>query len=657
MLNSRWKQAGWAALVVAVLSVVGRAQCPNDNPVRWEAWVDPVLGDNSLATVDQVGVPGTARDLRFKTIQTAIDAVNAQLLQNEEGIVHLMPGLYSSNLGEAFPIHMRPKVHVQGAGAKECVLRARSGGGMMLHYPLNGTTNEPARRMPGTLVAVDFSTAAWGGTELDDSVSGPMLDGVTIQGADVQVSMEDEHTIIRGRVSNCVFDMRDVRDSDSENISGPDFGVLVCAKYWSGGTYRDAGVATHYPPHHIQLFNNTFVQGALRSRDAAMVDLSLPDSVAVCDFAEPMTPSSGPNPEDPDIRVRGINRHNIQNNLFRCLDTRPRARTAMLGVDLGDAHCALARGLSTPRPTNAFNRGTATTKSVQTGLYSVLVLAPNVLPSPRVDLGPTDPGFVGEYLTQNRGAYIRDFRLLPDSVLVDQGASPLYTTGCGRIGAVNGLIHQESLGSLEQSFDFDGEVHGNPRIAGNEVDIGFDETDALLLAGSYGNDTKSHFNPWNPNLGVEPGAGTPVVPQGLADRSYITRVPMPMIHTITTDTALANVVTLAPPVPSAWDHMLGTFAVLTLLPLPSPLPPLPMWVDFTHPSFNSSVTSNSLPASWTNWQSAQVHSFGEFIWVNADDVVLPAPFPPVFTSYFNSQIVFIDAQGNLVSSNLQSEYF
>lgn len=650
---------------MSMLAASSFAQCPNDSKIKWEAWVDPIFGKDTNHLVDDVSLPGPARISPYLTIQVAIDDVQNKLNVGEEGIVHLMPGLYSEATRQTFPIHMKNGVHVQGAGAKECVLRVRGGtpgpqgNPMSLHYPAAGTTDEPSRRR-AVIVAVDFKSASVSGIPLGpngeigwpDEREGPTLDGVTIQGAEVQVSMEDEHTIIRGRVSNCVFDMRDVPEIDDEAFAGPDFGVLVCARYFSGNPpsgpepiYYDNGHSTHYPPHHIQLFNNTFIQGALRDGEEPLIDFAKEDSVAICDFAEPMTPAPPAiNNEDPDIRVRGINRHNVQNNLIR--HVKEGLRTAMLGIDDGDAHCARANGLVVPRPTNAFDSLAMGTLSAPNGLYAVDIDPPLNVPTPRVDLSSQDPGFVGEYLTQTRGHYIRDFRILPDSAMLDQGVSPDYTASCGFVGAVNGLEHRDSVGYMKEVFDFDGEVHGNPRIVGGETDIGFDEIDELIIAGCYGNDTKSHYRPWDPGLGNEPGFSSPIVPTGLIDRVHVMRNPhtaplsMPVAFAFTADFTLGS--------GTAWPNMPGS--------LPSPLfVPWAVWLDvFTYaPGF---LTLTSTPTSWTNWQYGQVHAFGEDS-RPLDDGPSSPPAPPALTSYFNSQIIFFDVNGNLASSNLQSEYY
>ncbi|MBK7642113.1 MAG: hypothetical protein IPJ19_03545 [Planctomycetes bacterium] len=643
--------AAFAAL--AILGSQAHAQCGNGLKVQWEAWVDPVRGDDATATVDQIGVTSNGKDHPFMHINAAISRVaNSRVLGQNEGIVHVLPGLYSwGSNQEVFPIQMSRGVHLQGAGAKETVLRVRDTDPTRLkRYPLRNST--AAQRFQPHTVAVDFGSANFGSGvyQVPDFESGPMLDGFTIQGAEIQVSFESELGIIRGRVSNCVFDMR---EKGAEQLLGPDFGILICAVYDPNHTYIDSDAhEKHYVPHHLHAFNNTFIQGSMayHSDTGIGMDLAKLDAVGICDFAETL---------DQDGALRGVNRHDIQNNLFRTLDGNPRA--AMLGIDQGDAHVLISSAGPLPRPTNAFDAGMARTTSVPNQRFTSLIVntgimgLPAIAPLPVVDLAPADPGFIGEYLSLQRGTLIRDFRLLPDSVLVDRGASPAYVASCGTIGALNQLDYSESRGSLKESFDFDGEGNGNPRIRGADVDIGMDETDVLEVAGSYGNDTKSHYQPWNPTLGFEI-PGVPIVPAGSANRSYITPNAGPLLHFINIDFRLQNVVTgipATPPLPWAWTSMPGSVGV----PNTTLFPPFSIWLDFVG-YVPQNVSTTSTAQAWVNWQSAQVHAFGEFVWANANDDSNPPVGPiPAFTSYFNTQVVILNAAGALVASNLQSEYF
>jgi hypothetical protein len=120
--------------------------------------------------------------------------------------------------------------------------------------------------------------------------------------------------------------------------------------------------------------------------------------------------------------------------------------------------------------------------------------------------GATDPGFVGEMISQQQAVqltnkYLRDWRLLPDSSVVDQGTTPI-SDGLGnrRLIAVDGTQYLEPPNWPISSFTWDGEGHGNPRTVGLETDIGVDESDRMLVAGDYGNDSKSHNTPFHPSI-------------------------------------------------------------------------------------------------------------------------------------------------------------
>jgi hypothetical protein len=114
--------------------------------------------------------------------------------------VHALPGLYADDnpIPQTFPINMVPKVDVQGAGAKECVLRVRHPQSFSTYWPLTtGLIRRPNTQHRGRLHQPETATEP------------VMFDGFTIQGADIQVYAETELGPRSGIVSNCVFDMRD----------------------------------------------------------------------------------------------------------------------------------------------------------------------------------------------------------------------------------------------------------------------------------------------------------------------------------------------------------------------------------------------------------------------------------------------------------------
>ncbi|MEM8712658.1 MAG: hypothetical protein AAGG01_17035, partial [Planctomycetota bacterium] len=498
----------WALSLLASSALTGSIAFPQDNPcpepVFFEAWVDPLDGDNTSADVGNPNLP-------YRTINAAIFAleqerINEQATPDELGLVHCLPGIYTDGPGigsQSFPISMRPYIHVQGAGAKECVLRVRPSGGSngTVLWPLStGLTYQNA------LIAVDFRRVVQEGQEPS------MLDGFTIQGADVQVYLGSEFAPVAGRVSSCVFDMR---HGGAEMLEGPYFGALV------GSIFFGEGVA--YQDHELRLFNNTFIQGA--SYGSNGVDLARASSVAIANCCDP-TPGLL---IDPIMVVRGVNDLHIQNNLIRCLDEEP--RTAMLGIDQGDTQVIVSsRGIA-PYDTNAFASGLVGGISVDGTFSSAIWDSAQGFgvpaPVPAVDLGPEDPGFVGEYLSDLQGEIIRDHRILPDSLVVDQGATPFWAGPCapGIFTAGNGRVHADArTAEVISSFDYDGDGHGNERVIGADIDIGFDEFGQVTVAGSYGNDTKSHFRSYDPQDYLVPSmprvdsAGVPLIQVGTPDR-------------------------------------------------------------------------------------------------------------------------------------------
>lgn len=101
-----------------------------------------------------------------------------------------------------------------------------------------------------------------------------------------------------------------------------------------------------------------------------------------------------------------------------------------------------------------------------------------------------DPGFVGEFLVSQPGTPVlgdyADWRLLPGSPLIDKG----------RAWEINEFAHGEIYRdhpheklSLRR---WDGEGWGNVRVHGAQPDIGFDEFQLGIMAGSYANGSNSH---------------------------------------------------------------------------------------------------------------------------------------------------------------------
>ena len=116
-------------------------------------------------------------------------------------------------------------------------------------------------------------------------------------------------------------------------------------------------------------------------------------------------------------------------------------------------------------------------------------------------------------MTASSSRFVMMRRSRVDSPLVDQGSSPNFGANpcIQRLVAGNFTAYVQNPAGII-SFDWDGDGYGNPRTVGAETDIGADETDLLVVAGSYGNDTKGH----NTN-----GWATPALPTGNADKTYI----------------------------------------------------------------------------------------------------------------------------------------
>ncbi|MBK8172692.1 MAG: hypothetical protein IPK60_20475 [Sandaracinaceae bacterium] len=71
---------------------------------------------------------------KFGSLQNAIDTMQQYLIvnyhpvdnPNQQGIIYALPGVYGAKSHDSLPIVMRDRVHVQGVGARRCVLRGSS---------------------------------------------------------------------------------------------------------------------------------------------------------------------------------------------------------------------------------------------------------------------------------------------------------------------------------------------------------------------------------------------------------------------------------------------------------------------------------------------------------------------------------------------------
>ena len=619
-----------AALVSALGAVAPLSAqigvCP---PLQYAAinYVDPVNG------VDAFG--GGALTAPFKTLNYALSTTAGQVAGLGEGLVLAMPGVYSTATnGEILPVQMYDHVHLSGIGAKECVLR---GGGQWTQLPGNfsflPTVPNPPGSTPGSHPPNGFEIGFWFGFNANDEGDPESsVENFTIQGCMVQAYVRGEAEVT-GRISNCLFDLRDMPD---EGLIGPDFGVLIVNAVLTGP------MGPEYFDMKFKVFNNTFIQ-ATHLGDGSN-QAAVPQNVAICDTNDP---NPGGFVEDPTPYLFGISKPHIQNNIIR--DLPGMKRTAMLGIDRMDTTVSVGTVLGN---TNAFDRTEALHVDL-TGTYASRMLGP--VPQPKVDTGVIDPAFVGELVGRLNATMglpftaIRDFRLVPDSPMSERGSSPRYAAGScnGLFQAGNNTLYTDHpLGSwLHGSFDYDGEGHGNLRtvairLAAAETDIGFDEIDNLIVAGSYANESKSHNFPWDVSIGF-----------GSQDRWYIapTAVGLPPVSI----SAFASSVGY-PPVPGpAYPVYPGLGPLLPpFVPAPG-MAPSYLWLTGAISFLGSAPLTLTTVTDILN--PLVTHSFLSFVfpWLDVG--------PQVF---LNEQAWYVDGAGNPILtfpldrlSNSQSEHF
>jgi len=498
-----------AALALAPAHAVAQISCGNPDigavagamPTAGltEAWVDPINGNDGTGVVND-------RTLPFFTIAAAQSAISSSggISAANRGLVHLDPGIYSPTTNfEPLPVTMSEFIDIQGVGAKQVIIRGGGENRRTIFFPWVeddtcdcGTTNLSE-------ILVDFSS-------LVDSSYDEMLDAVTLQGGDVQVFAETEIRDIDGRVSNCIFDML---DNPEEGYGAPFFGVLmVHLSLGEGEGYRDV---------RLNIFNNTFVQSWDPSGGAGEPQFSAAnDSVAICDVNDPRC---GTGAGDFNTTLRGVGNPSIQNNVIRAFDPTP--PTALMGIDDTDVSCVFCSNVGA---TNAFDLGAVaggnptvsanglTFCSNVTGALPLPVFIAGAPLNPNAQTGGFDPAFVGETLSSVSGGIIpathaRDWRILQDSVLVNQGSAPLT----GLMLAANGTLHIDLACSPQSSFDFDGEYWGNQRIeidplaavgSAARVDIGYDEA-SVMIECAMANDSIVHRVAATPQYGPFTGLG------------------------------------------------------------------------------------------------------------------------------------------------------
>jgi hypothetical protein len=620
------------------------------------AYVDPIWGVDppvppagSLANL-LVRLNDPTRP--FRTIQLAIDVCQYGVEQRWltasaadqpklRGVVLCMPGLYGpagvqAGPTDTFPIVIRDRVSVQGQGARRTVLRGTGVVDPLQEYfwpkgPACGV-------MLPAEVLVDFSSQhllatnpldppfqplAWT-QAFDPQDSEEMLDGFCLQGGDFQVYVRHEGEQL-GRVSNCLFDMRD----DPEATRGPYIGILM-AHAWDPNTF--------YKDIQLNVLNNTFVMGEGSSSEPLM---ARPEAVGIIAVNDPLcingVPGAG---TDPIPRLRGVGNPSIQNNLLRTLPEQS-LQKEMLGVDSTDTAVS---GGTNPGTTNAFH---ASRVGGDNGFFHSAMLPGNLLPLPQVDLDflPNDPSFVGETLAPllTNPAY-RDWRLLPGTPMQDVGSAPDLTVLPVALVAVNGTSYAEPECPVLSCFDWDGELYGNPRLV-NEVDIGFDEVHLMIMAGNWANDANNHNLPEVPTSppGLDPnaGAGAPVrhmlFPGGFAGGG---------VRVNGTDVAY-GVFAPTGSVP-AWTCQPGTIDPPSI---GAGFPPFHQarYIAFNNPAPTPTPWTGTLTTlTLTNPVSLVPTTLGYKLQTDTEGSV-PA-------TYFNAQAVVTTLGGVSYRSNLQSEY-
>lgn len=512
----------WLLLVSILLFVILPA---STQAQTYQAWVDPTTGTAAgPANVSVNGVPPPGVALPYPTIAAAIAAIqaaaalpgNPPLSAANSGLVHCLPGIYSrATNAEPLPIVMRNFISLQGAaGARATVIK--------------GAQNTPYAAGPGTLPGVagiylptiPNSRSITSEVLIDASFLNSnfqhMIDGITTRGGHVQYYMETEGP---GQlvVSNCILDMLhnapDVAGAPA--VPGPWFGFLKVSDYFGA----------NYIQSPVQFLNNTVIMGWQSGPDVGGVTtLCQTGAVGFCDVTDPLTNPLYPPVFTPDPLARqlGFMNLSIQNTIFRTLPIQQQLltnATALLGVDIRDVSVVVGSRVG---PTDAFDQrlfgGITLGGPAIPRFLSAVLGGAGAFPIPWIDVNPTnppggaasglarDPAFVGEFWGRQAALTIfdainRDWRILPSSAYVDAGSSPLggILTSAALItytvpGAPNALLN---------SFDYDGEAYGNPRIAENPVapfavpapvncDIGFDEASNLIMSRDYANDSNCH---------------------------------------------------------------------------------------------------------------------------------------------------------------------
>lgn len=330
--------------------------------------------------------------LKFRTLGVAIEAsyqflvlqYDAATNPDQYAVVYALPGAYSSvTNGEALPIQMRDRVHVQGVGARRCVIRGASttsaaATNISLNLPTAITAPGLTRDLellvdytlstPAARIAPSASTGApWHTTSPTyfwHNDTAEVLDGFTLQGGDVHVYMTNNVPASNdyfpaSRISNCIFDLRhqvSVLDpaGNPVTLTGPSIGIFMQRK----PTFDSAPGAglIGYLDSRVLIAHNTFIFARWNGGDPLEVwaSESRPETVGVIDVTE-NCPAGFNDVED---EHRGVGSPCLVANVFRTRGLDPQDPTpqirpfAMLGIAAHDTS-ALLNGVGVD--TNAYD--------------------------------------------------------------------------------------------------------------------------------------------------------------------------------------------------------------------------------------------------------------------------------------------------------------
>lgn len=492
-------------------------------------------------------------------------ATGSPLGATNRGLVIINPGIYSvQTTGETFPITMVDWIDVQGIGAKEVVIQGDGSTlGAAPFVPLDLNLDCTCGVRFSALEALfDFSGLT--NLAYDEMLDAVTLRGSYIQvyaesanGAifgrisNCVFDLLDRSNqpspligpwfgilMVHPWLGSTYVDP--THDPDPPGREEPGEGGEPPHDPPPTGPTAGGSIDVGYADVYLNIFNNTMIQSweptptAPGGPGTPVVPTglaALPYNVAICDVNDPRCDLGAAG--DPNPLLRGVGNPNIQSNLIRAFDDTP--PVALLGIDSSDVTCQIGTNAG---PSNAFDQNAVGGSTFQlTGNSSVAFCsqiwvngAPQTIGSPFAPLprsiplsaaafpfpvpspyplnpnGLTaglDPAFVGELLTLSAApvGVGFDWRLVPDSFLVNAGTGPLNQL----LRAVNQTQHVD-IGCPFSSFDFDGEGYGNPRSEatlantlntlpiGPEVDIGFDETGILIDCG-MANDSVIHSSP------------------------------------------------------------------------------------------------------------------------------------------------------------------